>query len=93
MTPESVARLDRRGRRAEWLFVLLMGVLFTYALLALLGIAGASAPFQPRRFAVLTGAMLLQPVAALLMRRSRATGLALLGLSLVALVAASMMAS
>ena len=41
---------------------------------------------------MLTGAMVLQPLSALLMRRSRRIGYALLAMSLVALAAASAMA-
>jgi glucose-6-phosphate-specific signal transduction histidine kinase len=91
--PLSETRVDAIGRRVDWALLTVMGALFVYALLRLLGSLGADAPFQPRRFAVLTGAMLLQPTSALLMRRSRRVGYALLALSLVALAAASVMAS
>jgi hypothetical protein len=83
----SEARADTIGRRVELAFLAVTGALFVYALLRLVGSVGADAPFQPRRFVVLTGAMLLQPVSALLMRRSRRAGYATFVLSLMGLAA------
>lgn len=91
--PLSEAGVSGVGRRVEWPSLAVMGALFVYALVSMLASFGAPVPFQPGRFAVLTGVMLLQPVSALLMRRSRRVGYALLALSLVALAYSFVMAS
>ena len=72
----------------EWAFLVIFGLLLGYALVAWLEIHPSIRVHNPRGFLLLTIGMFLQPVAALLLRRSRPVAYTLLAISLLFLVAA-----
>jgi hypothetical protein len=72
----------------EWVFVIIFGMLFVYALVAWLEVHPSVRVHKPQGMLLLTTGMLLQPLAALLRRRSRVAAYVLLAVSVGFLVAA-----
>jgi hypothetical protein len=87
MTTQSPGFLERNERRIELVFLMFAGGLFVYAVADWLHLSGSTQSFQPLRMVLLTSAMVLQPLAALLRQRSRLVFYVLIGVSAVPLVA------
>lgn len=87
MQGNSLPRKSRFEGLIEWAFVVIFGMLFVYAIIAWLETHPSVRLHNPSGMLLLTTGMLLQPVAALLRRRSRVASYALLAASLGFLVA------
>ena len=81
------SRASRVEYAVEWLFLTVFSALVVYALIAWLNLHPDVQVHEPVGFLFLTAGMWLQPFAALVRHRSRKLSYALLGLSLVVLIA------
>lgn len=77
-----LAAYGRYSRRVEVGLLIVMSSLFTYALLDWLGVLPFERTFRPLGMVFLSGAMMLQSVAALIQRRSMVLCLGLVALSM-----------
>ena len=88
MQPNPLPNGSRFENAMEWTFLVIFGLLFVYALVGWLDLLPSVRVNRPHEMLFLTAGLFMQPLAALLRRRSRALSYVILAASVVPLLAA-----